>query len=114
MNDRSEQAPGNTHAPGFPNRRRLLAACALGAALPLVWAQSPEWIDAEVRKVDKEAVRLTLKHAEIKALDMPAMTMVFRVRTPAMLEGLAVGDRVRFQLVREAGQFVVTAIQRAN
>lgn len=103
-----------TRAPAPASRRRLLAACVLGAALPLGWAQAPEWVDAEVRKVDKEAGRLTLKHAEIKSLDMPPMTMVFRVRTPAILDGLAVGDRVRFQLVREAGQFIVTAIQRAN
>ncbi|MEN9417598.1 MAG: hypothetical protein RI988_1218 [Pseudomonadota bacterium] len=113
MNEPSE-TPCKTPASLAWRRRRVLAACVLGAALPLAWAQAPEWIDAEVRKIDKDAGRLTLKHAEIKALDMPPMTMVFRVRTPAMLDGLAVGDRVRFQLVREAGQFVVTAIQRAN
>ena len=76
-------------------------------------AFAQEWIDAEVRRIDKEGARLTLKHAEIKSMDMPAMTMVFRVRDKAMLEGLSVGDRVRVQAVREAGQFVVVALRRA-
>jgi Cu/Ag efflux protein CusF len=76
-------------------------------------AFAQEWIDAEVRRIDKEGARLTLKHAEIKSMDMPAMTMVFRVRDKAMLEGLSVGDRVRVQAVREAGQFVVVELRRA-
>ncbi len=113
MNEPSEPRSRN-RPPARASRRRFVAAWALAATLPLAWAQAPQWVDSEVRKVDKEAGRLTLKHAEIKALDMPPMTMVFRVRTPAMLDGLAVGDRVRFQLVRESGQFVVTAIQRAK
>lgn len=97
-------------------RRALIG---LSPALALVLAAlgrpalAQEWVDAEVRRVDKEGARLTLKHAEIKALDMPAMTMVFRVRDKAMLEGLNVGDRVRVQVVREAGQFLVTALKRA-
>lgn len=73
-----------------------------------------EWVEAEVRRVDREGARVTLKHAEIKALDMPAMTMVFRVRDKAMLDGLEVGQRVRVQVVRESGQFVVAALQRAS
>ena len=92
------------------------AACAL--ALAAAWAVSPalaqEWVEAEVRRIDKEGARLTLKHAEIKSIEMPAMTMAFRVRDKALLDGLNVGDRVRVQVVREAGQFVVTAMRRGS
>ena len=88
------------------------------AAVPLatlgLLARAQEWIDAEVRRIDKDGARLTLKHAEIKSLDMPAMTMVFRVRDKAMLDGLEVGQRVRVQVVREGGNFVVAALQRAT
>jgi Cu/Ag efflux protein CusF len=99
-------------------RRALIGSgTALALALALAALGTPafaqEWVDAEVRRIDKEGARLTLKHAEIKSMDMPAMTMVFRVRDKAMLDGLNVGDRVRIQVVREAGQFLVTALRRA-
>lgn len=99
--------------------RRRFVHQAMGAALALVLlvpglpARAQEWIDAEVRRIDKEGLRLTLKHAEIKSLDMPAMTMAFRARDKAMLDGLNVGDRVRVQVLREGGQFVVVALRRA-
>lgn len=91
----------------------LLAGAAMTLALLGSRAFAQEWIEAEVRRIDKEGARLTLKHAEIKSMDMPAMTMVFRVRDKAMLDGLSVGDRVRVQAVREAGQFVVVELRRA-
>lgn len=99
--------------------RRALIGPGSALALMLVLAArgtpafAQEWVDAEVRRIDKDGARVTLKHSEIKSLDMPAMTMVFRVRDKAMLEGLNVGDRVRVQVVREAGQFLVTALKRA-
>ena len=67
--------------------------------------------DAEVRKVDMEGGKLTLKHANIKSLDMPAMTMVFVVKDKAMLDKLKTGDRVKFKTVNDAGKFTVTEIQ---
>jgi Cu/Ag efflux protein CusF len=74
-------------------------------------AAATEMTDAEVRKVDRETGRVTLKHAEIKSLDMPPMTMVFHVRDKALLEPLQVGTRVRFATVHEGGKFVITALQ---
>lgn len=100
-------------------QRRRFVHQAVGAAIALVLlvpglpARAQEWIEAEVRRVDKEGLRLTLKHGEIKSLDMPAMTMAFRVRDKATLDGLNVGDRVRVQVLRESGQFVVVALRRA-
>ncbi|MFN3302864.1 MAG: copper-binding protein [Roseateles sp.] len=67
--------------------------------------------DGEVRKIDAAAGKLTIKHGEIKSLDMPPMTMVFQVRDKAMLDKLQVGARIQFQAVSEAGKFVVTDIK---
>ena len=92
---------------------RIAAAALTGAALAGA-ARAQEWVDAEVRRIDPEGARVTLKHGEIKSLDMPAMTMAFRVRDRALLQGLAVGDRVRVQVLRESGQYVVVALQRAT
>ena len=70
--------------------------------------------DAEVRKIDIEAGKLTLKHADIKSLDMPAMTMVFVVKDKAMLGTLKTGDKVKFKAINDAGKFTVTEIQPAK
>jgi Cu(I)/Ag(I) efflux system periplasmic protein CusF len=67
--------------------------------------------DAEVRKVDKENKKLTLKHGEIKSLDMPPMTMVFQVADGAMLERVKPGDKVRFRADKIGGAYTVTAIE---
>jgi len=69
--------------------------------------------DGEVRRIDKEGGRLTLKHAEIKSLDMPPMTMVFVVRDKAVLDKLKVGDKIKFKAVNDAGKYTVTEIQVA-
>jgi Cu/Ag efflux protein CusF len=53
--------------------------------------------DAEVRKVDMAQGKVTLKHGEIKNLDMPPMTMVFSVKEKAMLKGVKAGDKVKFK-----------------
>jgi Cu/Ag efflux protein CusF len=67
----------------------------------------------EVVKLDKASGRVTLKHGEIKNLDMPPMTMSFRVREPKLLDGVAVGDRVRFAAERLEGQYTVTVLSKA-
>jgi Cu/Ag efflux protein CusF len=81
---------------------------------PAATATAPaadEMADAEVRKVDKDAAKLTLKHGEIKSLEMPPMTMVFNVKDKALLDQLKAGDKVRFKAVNEAGKYTVTEIQ---
>jgi len=77
-------------------------------------AATGDMTDGEVRKVDKEGGKLTLKHADIKSLDMPAMTMVFQVKEPALLDKVKVGDKVRFRAEKAGGAFVVTAIEAAK
>ena len=67
--------------------------------------------DGEVRKVDTEAAKVTLKHGDIKTLDMPAMTMVFNVKDKAMLANVKSGDKVKFKAVNDAGKVTVTEMQ---
>ena len=81
---------------------------------PAATATAPaadDMADAEVRKVDKDAAKITLKHGEIKSLEMPPMTMVFNVKDKAMLDQLKAGDKVRFKAVNEAGKYTVTEIR---
>ena len=91
----------------------LLAAAAFAIAAPTA-TLAADMIDGEVRKIDKENGKLTLKHADIKHLDMPAMTMVFVVKDKAMLDKLKPGDKVRFAAINEAGKFTVTEIEPAR
>ncbi|MBQ1763627.1 MAG: copper-binding protein [Aquincola sp.] len=74
-------------------------------------ATADEMTDAEVRKVDLDAAKITLKHGDIKSLEMPAMTMVFNVRDKAMLGQVKAGDKVKFKAVNEAGKFTVTDLK---
>ena len=69
------------------------------------------WAMAEVRRIDKAARKVTLKHGEIKNLDMPPMSMVFQVKDPAQLDALQVGQKVRFQAVQENGAYWVVKIE---
>jgi len=85
----------------------LLAALVATAAL----SQTPE-VDGEVRKVDKAQQKITLKHGPIKNIDMPAMTMVFRVKDAKMLDPLAEGDKVKFTAEKINGQYTVTSISK--
>lgn len=65
----------------------------------------------EVRKVDKEAKKITIKHGEIKNLGMPPMTMVFQVKDPAMLDKLKAGDKVQFVAEDLNGALTITSIE---
>ena len=77
-------------------------------------AASADMADGEIRKVDMDAKKITIKHGEIKNLDMPGMTMVFQVKDPALLEKAKVGDKIRFKAEKAGGAMVVTEIQPAN
>ena len=77
-------------------------------------AAAANMTDGEVRKIDMEGGKLTLKHADIKNLDMPGMTMVFVVKDKAMLDKLKTGDKVKFKAINDAGKFTVTEIQPAR
>jgi Cu(I)/Ag(I) efflux system periplasmic protein CusF len=95
------------------NRRWILLGAALAAGLAGAAFAQPALTAGEVTKIDKGAGRVTLKHGEIKNLDMPPMTMAFRVRDAKMLDGVAVGDRVRFAAEKLDGQYTVTSLSKA-
>ena len=73
-------------------------------------AKSPA-TDGEVRKVDKSAGKLTIRHGEIRNLEMPAMTMVFTAKDPTMLDGLKEGDKIKFIADKVNGIYTVTAVE---
>ncbi len=73
-----------------------------------------EMADAEVRKVDKDAKKVTLKHGPIKNLDMPPMTMVFQVRDEKLFDKLVSGEKIKFTAEQLQGAYVVTAIEKVE
>ena len=69
----------------------------------------------EVRKIDDSAGKITLKHGPIKNLGMDeGMTMVFRVKDPAMLKQVAVGDKVKFEAENAEAGITITKIQKTK
>jgi Cu(I)/Ag(I) efflux system periplasmic protein CusF len=70
--------------------------------------------EGEIRRVDKETGKVTIKHGEIKNLDMPPMTMVFRMKDSTMLDKVKVGDKINFFAEKINGNFTVTEIEPAT
>lgn len=91
------QTPAATGAPG----------AASTATAPVAWT------GAEVRKIDPSTGKITLKHEDIKNLDMPAMTMVFQVRDKSLFDRVKAGDKVRFVAESDKGAYFVTKLQSA-
>lgn len=67
--------------------------------------------EGEIRKIDKDGKKITIKHGEIKNLDMPPMTMVFQVKDVALLDKFQSGDKVKFRAEKTDTGFVVIDIQ---
>lgn len=76
-------------------------------------SQSSEMTDGVVRKIDRENSKITIRHEEIKNLDMPPMTMVFHVTNKSLLDKVQVGETVKFTVVQEGGKIVVTDLKPA-
>ena len=92
---------------------KKLFAVILAAALAAP-AMAQVLSDGEVRKVDKDGKKITIKHGPLQNLDMPPMTMVFQVKDPAMLEQVKAGDKVKFQAEKVGGAFTVTKLEPAK
>jgi Cu/Ag efflux protein CusF len=84
-----------------------------GAGIALAQADA-SMTDGEVRKVDKGNRKITLKHGEIKHLNMPGMTMVFQVKDPALLDRIKPGDKVRFHAEQVNDTLIITTIEPAS
>jgi Cu(I)/Ag(I) efflux system periplasmic protein CusF len=86
----------------------VAALCAHGA-----WATS-HLSDGEIRKIDRDAGKITIKHGEIRNLDMPSMTMVFQLKDPSLIDRLKPGDKVKFAAEQTPGGIVITEIEMAK
>lgn len=93
------------HSPAVSPSAAPSAAPAAAAPGTLPWAE------AEVRRVDAGAGAVTLRHGDIRNLDMPPMTMVFKARNPAILNGIKAGDKVRFTADQINGTYTVLSIE---
>lgn len=109
----------------------LTLAFAMAAASPVLLAQegahhghhgqdgiqgtaSAELTDGEVKKIDEEAGKITMRHGDIRNLNMPAMTMVLRVKDPSMLAQVKVGDKVRFAADRIEGAVTIVQLEKVQ
>ncbi len=92
----------------------LLASSGYLIMQPVMAAQHPELSEGEIRRIDKDTGKMTIRHGPLVNLDMPAMTMVFVAGDQAMLDQVKVGDKVRFQAEKVGSQYTVTKIQAAQ
>jgi|LNFM01.1.fsa_nt_gb Cu(I)/Ag(I) efflux system protein CusF len=97
-------ASGDHSKPGMDHGKMGMTAAPAAAA-------TPGMTDGEIRKIDKETGKITIKHGEIKHMDMPPMSMVFNVKDKAMLDKVQVGEKIQFIVIQDAGKMVVTDIQ---
>ena len=104
-----------------------ISAIALGVALPMSGfaqtspvspkaeaSQQDSLTDGEIKKIDLDNGKVTIKHGDIKNLDMAGMTMIFSVKEKSLLTNLKPGDKVKFIVINENGKMVVTDIQPAR
>jgi len=75
-------------------------------------AGSTEMTAGEVKKVDKDVGKVTIKHGPIKNLDMPGMTMIFRVKDAVMLDQLKEGDKIHFAADKINGAFTLMQVEQ--
>jgi len=85
-----------------------------GLLLSLAAHAGAELAEGAIRKVDTEAQRLRIAHGPIAHLNMPPMTMAFKVKEAAMLQGLKEGDKVRFRVEKIDGAYVIVRIEAAK
>ena len=90
------------------------AALATSHGAPAASQTAAALTQGEVRKVDKDAAKITIRHGPLTNLDMPAMTMVFQVKDRAMLDQVRPGDKIQFVADKVDGAFTVTRIEPAR
>ena len=74
-------------------------------------AGATSFAEGEIKKIDKSAEKITIKHGPLTSLNMPPMTMVFRVKDAAMLDQVKSGDKVKFIAEKINGALTVTTLQ---
>jgi Cu/Ag efflux protein CusF len=81
---------------------------------PVAATSAAALADGEVRKVDKAAGKITIKHGPIRNLDMPPMTMAYPVKDKAMLDQLKPGDKIRFEASDIGGTFTLMRFEQVK
>jgi len=92
----------------------VLGQHAHGTTAPTVQKTPAELTDGEVRRLDATKGTILLKHAEIKSINMGAMTMNFKLKEPGLATGLKAGDKVRFAVEVQGDQLIVTRIEKSK
>jgi Cu/Ag efflux protein CusF len=93
----------------------LLAFAMFRAMTMAALAQSDDYVNGQVTRIDQSSGKITIRHGPIAKFGMDAtMTMAFRVSDPAMLQSVGPGDRIRFVVDRIDGQFTVVKIEKAK
>lgn len=93
---------------------KSLVLSAILVLVTLAPAFADSMSDGVIRKIDMKNAKITIKHGEIVNLDMPPMSMVFTVKDPTLLDGVAKGDKVKFVAMEEGGKLFITDIQSAE
>jgi Cu/Ag efflux protein CusF len=117
---------------GILMNKLLIGAAAVAAALLLAWSlqaqtsgntpaasaasapASPEWVNAEITKLDLDRKRVTLNHAPIASIKMDAMTMPFKLKDVALFDGYKVGDKLQFVVKNDDGDLFITQVRKAT
>ena len=95
--------------------KRLAGAALIAASFATAAVAQSSPINGEVKKIDESAGKITLKHGPAKSLGMDeGMTMAYRVKDPAMLKQVKVGDKVQFEAESADNGFTVTKIQKSK
>ncbi len=68
----------------------------------------------EIKKVDRDTGKLTIKHGALTNLNMPGMTMAFKVQNPSMLDQVKAGDNIHFRVENLNGSLTVTKLETAK
>ena len=74
-------------------------------------APSVAWSDGVVKTIYKQEGQMTIAHGPLVNLGMGKMTMTFRVKTPALMEGIKEGSKIRFVAENVNGELTVVALE---
>jgi Cu/Ag efflux protein CusF len=92
----------------------LAAACFVPLALSSMaqTAAQPEWINAEVTRLQLDRKRVTLKHERIPSIKMDAMTMPFKLKDIQLFDGYKVGDKLQIVVKNDDGDLFITQVRK--
>lgn len=87
----------------------FLATAAVLLAAGMAFA-APRHSTGQIRRIDKEGGKITIRHGAIANLQLPPMTLVFHVADPEMLERVQPGDTAQFRAEKINGQYTITSL----